>query len=47
MSAGLIFLIAWGAFVALVLVALYVDTAYYKYNLPKVYRKVINAFTEE
>lgn len=41
------FLIAWGIFVALVYLFVYFDTVYYKYNIPKVCKKVMDAFTEE
>ena len=47
MSLTLLFLIIWGAFVALVYMVLWGDTIYYKYNIPKLCRKVIDAFTEE
>lgn len=40
-------LLAWGIFVCLVFLFLLGDTYYYKYNLPKVCKKVYDAFTEE
>lgn len=47
MSSSLIILLAWGIFVCLIYLLLYFDTFYYKYNLPKVCKKVLDAFTEE
>jgi len=47
MNLSLITLLAWGIFVCLVYVLLYCDTIYYKYNLPKVCKKVLDAFMEE
>mgnify|MGYP006872987975 CR=1 FL=1 len=43
----MICLIAWGCFVALVYLMLWGDAFYYKYNLPNVYKKMLDAFTEE
>lgn len=43
----MVFLIVWGGFVLLVYLMLWGDTFYYKYNLPKVCKKVFDAFTEE
>ncbi|MBQ7683269.1 MAG: hypothetical protein IJ253_08475 [Bacteroidaceae bacterium] len=43
----LIILGAWLIFVAIVYLLMWFDTAYYKYNLPSVYRKVLDTFTEE
>lgn len=40
-------LLAWGIFVCLVYLVLWGDMSYYKYNLPKVCKKVYDAFTEE
>lgn len=40
-------LIAWGIFVGLVYVLLWGDTLYYRYNLPRMCKKVLDAFTEE
>ena len=40
-------LLAWAAFVILVFLLLGCDAIYYRYNLPKVCRKVLDAFTEE
>jgi|GEM_PF-1196813 hypothetical protein len=47
MSLALIILLGWGVFVCLVFLLLWGDTIYYKYNLPKVCKKVLDAFTEE
>ena len=47
MSSSLIILLAWGIFVCLVYLLFYCDTFYYKYNLPKVCKKVLDAFMEE
>ena len=38
---------AWLIFVAIVYLLMWFDTAYYKYNLPNIYRKVLDSFTEE
>lgn len=43
----MIFLIAWCVFVALVFLVLWGDYIYYKHNIPKLCRKVLDAFTEE
>lgn len=43
----MIFLICWCSFVCLVFLILWGDTLYYKYDLPKVCKKVFDAFTEE
>jgi len=40
-------LLAWGIFCCLVYLLLWGDAFYYKYNLPKVYKKVLDAFMEE
>ncbi len=47
MSLALIILLGWSVFVTIAYVMLYCDTIYYKYNLPKVCKKVLDAFTEE
>ena len=47
MSLPLIIPLAWGIFLCLVYLLLFCDTIYYKYNLPKVCKKVLDAFTEE
>lgn len=47
MSLHWILLIVWGAFVGLVYLVLWFDTIYYKHNLPKVFKKMLDAFTEE
>lgn len=47
MDTILIILLAWSIFVCLVYLLLFCDTVYYKYNLPKVCKKVLDAFTEE
>lgn len=41
------FLIGWGIFLGLVYLLLWCDAFYYKYNLPKVCKKMLDAFTEE
>lgn len=43
----MVFLLAWGIFVGLIFLILYCDFVYYRFNLPKAYRKVLDAFTEE
>jgi len=43
----MIILFAWAIFVCLVYLLLWGDAFYYKYNLPKVCKEVLNAFTEE
>ena len=40
-------LLAWGIFIGLVYLLLYCDFFYYRYNLPKACKKVLDAFTEE
>ena len=47
MNTTMIILTAWGIFVFLVYLLLWGDMAYYKYNLPKVCKKMLDAFTEE
>ena len=47
MSLALIILLGWGVFVCLVFLLLWGDTIYYKYNLPRVCKRVLDAFTEE
>lgn len=42
-----ILLIVWCVFVALVYLVLWFDTIYYKHNLPKLFKKMLDAFTEE
>ena len=44
---ALIILLAWLAFVAIVYLYMWFDNAYYAYNLPEVYRKILDTFTEE
>ena len=43
----MLLLIIWLLFIALVYIAMWVDHVYYKYNLPQVFRKLTDAFTEE
>jgi len=43
----MVFLIVWGGFVGLVYLVLWGDAFYYRYNLPTVCKKVLDAFTEE
>ncbi|MBO7472230.1 MAG: hypothetical protein J6T78_10295 [Bacteroidaceae bacterium] len=47
MSLPLLILLIWGIVVVLIFLVLWGDTIYYKYNIPKVCKKVIDAFTEE
>ena len=47
MSRTLFFLIIWGILVALIYLMLWGDYIYYKHNIPKFCRKVLDAFTEE
>jgi hypothetical protein len=47
MNTSMIVLLAWGIFICLVYTLIGCDTFYYKYNLPKVCKKILNAFTEE
>ncbi len=44
---AMMILLAWGIFICLVYLLLWSDMFYYKYNLPKVCKKVLDAFTEE
>lgn len=41
------FIIGWLVFVAVVYLLMWFDTAYYKYNFPTLYRKILDSFTEE
>lgn len=43
----MIILMAWAIFVFLMYLLLGGDMVYYKYNLPKVCKKMLDAFTEE
>lgn len=47
MKSAIIILLAWGIFTILMYLLLWGDMIYYKYNLPKVCKKVLDAFTEE
>ena len=47
MNLSFIILLAWAIFVCLVYLLLWSDTVFYKYNLPKVCKKVVDAFMEE
>ena len=40
-------LLGWLVFVAIVYLLMWFDITYYKYNLPEVYRKILDTFTEE
>ena len=42
-----IVMICWLSIVAIVYVALWFDTIYYRHNLPQGYRKILDIFTEE
>lgn len=42
-----ILLYVWLGFVALVYLFAWLDTMYYKYDIPRISRRVLNAFTEE
>lgn len=42
-----IILLVWCAFICLVYLLLLGDTLYYIYNLPKVCKRIFDAFTEE
>jgi len=44
---AMMILLAWGIFICLVYLMLWGDSFYYRYNLPKVCKKVLDAFTEE
>ncbi len=47
MNTLMIVLLAWGIFVGLVYIIIGCDAFYYQYNLPKVCKNILNAFTEE
>lgn len=47
MNTAMLTMLIWGCFVCLVFLLLLFDTIYYKYDLPKVCKKVFDAFTEE
>lgn len=40
-------LIGWFIFVAIVYLLMWFDTAYYKYDFPTLYRRMLDTFTEE
>lgn len=40
-------LIVWAAFVAFVYLFMWLDEAYYRYNLPETFQKIVDTFTEE
>lgn len=40
-------ILGWLAFDLIVYLAMWFDTAYYKYDLPTVARKIMDSFTEE
>ncbi len=40
-------LIGWGIFVLLVYIFMWTENAYYKYDFPKLYKKILDIFTEE
>lgn len=40
-------LLGWAAFVALVYLFMWLDNVYYRHNLPEVYQKILDTFTEE
>lgn len=42
-----IFLYVWLAIDVLVYLYLWLDIIYYKYNFPRLFRRVVDAFTEE
>ena len=42
-----IFLYVWLGFVALVYLYAWLDTMYYMYDVPRICRRVLDAFTEE
>lgn len=42
-----VILICWLVVVVMVYAALWFDTIYYRHDLPKVYRKILDTFTEE
>ena len=43
----MIVLYIWLGFVALVYIFAWLDTMYYQYDVPRIYRRVLDAFTEE
>ena len=43
----MLILTGWGIFLGVVYLVLWADAFYYRYNLPKVCKKVFDAFTEE
>lgn len=44
---AMMILLVWGIFICLVYLMLWGDTFYYRYNLPKACKKILDAFTEE
>ena len=47
MSYCIIVLCIWLSFVALVYLYAWLDALYYKYNFPRICRRILDAFTEE
>ena len=47
MSNCIIVLCIWLSFVALVYLYAWLDALYYKYNFPRICRRILDAFTEE
>lgn len=47
MNIYMIILLSWGIIIAFIYILIWCDTLYYRYNLPKVCKKILNAFTEE
>ena len=47
MNIYMIILLSWGIIIAFIYTLIWCDTLYYRYNLPKVCKKILNAFTEE
>lgn len=39
--------LGWFIFITVVYILMLFDILFYKYDLPKVYRKILDAFTEE
>lgn len=47
MSTPVIVILVWLAFDLLVYLFMWFETIYYKHDLPTVYKKVLDSFTEE
>lgn len=47
MSTTVIVLLVWLALDLIIYIGMWLETIYYKHDLPKVYQKILESFTEE